>query len=142
MATGMDGSVGLTQPRTLPELLRLLGVNDKSVSQQWHPIMAWFEHNEASRELWMSTLANGYGIHLEGDLPSFNRPVPRRTRPPQSCPQGHRLRPGEMLVGHQPCSTCCGGHTTWTCPACGAVRYGPPLRTDCRVASPDAPGVR
>jgi hypothetical protein len=28
------------------------------------------------------------------------------TRPPQSCPHGHRLRPGAMLVGHQPCSTC------------------------------------
>jgi hypothetical protein len=55
------------------------------------------------------------------------------TRPPQSCPRGHLLRPGAMLVGHQPCSTRRGGHTTWTCLACGAVVYGPPLRIDCRV---------
>jgi hypothetical protein len=55
------------------------------------------------------------------------------TRPPQSCPGGHLLRPGAMLVGHQPCSTCRGGHTTWTCLDCGGVVYGPPLRIDCRV---------
>jgi hypothetical protein len=48
------------------------------------------------------------------------------TRPPQSCPHGHLLRPGAMLVGHQPCSTCRGGHTTWTCLDCGGVVYGPP----------------
>jgi hypothetical protein len=38
-----------------------------------------------------------------------------------------------MLVGHQPCSTCRGGHTTWTCLYCGAVVYGPALRVDFRV---------
>jgi hypothetical protein len=38
-----------------------------------------------------------------------------------------------MLVGHQPCSTCRGGHTTWTCLYYGAVVYGPALRVDCRV---------
>jgi hypothetical protein len=54
------------------------------------------------------------------------------TRPPQSCPHGHRLRPGAVLVGHRPCS-CRGGHTAWTCLECGAVVYGPPLRIDCRV---------
>ena len=90
MATAMDDSVGLAQPRTLPQLLRMLGVNDKPISGQWHPIMAWLEHNGASRELWMSLLANGYGIHLEQVMP-LNRPVPRMTRPPQSCPHGHRL---------------------------------------------------
>jgi hypothetical protein len=131
MATAMDDSVGLAQPRTLPQLLRMLGVNDQPISEQWHPIMAWLEHNGASRELWMSLLANGYGIHLEQVMP-FNRPVPRMTRPPQSCPRTHRLRPGAMLVGHQPCS-CQGGHTTWTCLACGAVVYGPPLTEDCQI---------
>jgi len=137
MATAMDDSVGLAQPRTLPQLLRMLGVNDKPISGQWHPIMAWLEQNGASRELWMSLLANGYGIHLEQVMP-LNRPVPRMTRPPQSCPHGHRLRPGAMLVGHQPCS-CPGGHTTWTCLACGAVVYAPPLRLDCRgLAGPAA----
>ena len=54
------------------------------------------------------------------------------TRPPHSCPRGHLLRPGAMLVGHQPCSTCRGGHTTWTCLDCGGVVYGPPLTAGCR----------
>ena len=53
-------------------------------------------------------------------------------RPPQSCPHGHRLRPGAMLVGHQPCS-CRGGHTTWTCLDCGGVLYGPALSAGCRI---------
>jgi hypothetical protein len=56
----------------------MLGVNDKPFGEQCDPIMAWLEHNEASRELWLSLLANGYGLHLEQDFPSFNRPVPRR----------------------------------------------------------------
>jgi hypothetical protein len=38
-----------------------------------------------------------------------------------------------MLVGHQPCSTCRGGHTTWTCLDCGGVVYGPPLSAGCRI---------
>ena len=78
MAIAMDDSVGLARPRTLPHLLRMLGVNHKPVSEQWHQIMAWLEHNEASRELWLSLLANGYGLHLEQDMPSFKRPGPRR----------------------------------------------------------------
>jgi len=40
--------------------------------------MAWLEHNDASRELWMSLLANGYGKHLEREMPSLNRPIARR----------------------------------------------------------------
>jgi hypothetical protein len=42
------------------------------------------------------------------------------TRPPQSCRHGHPLRPGAMLVGLQPCSTCRGEHRedVWT----GAAR--------------------
>jgi hypothetical protein len=55
------------------------------------------------------------------------------TRPPQSCPHGHPLGPGATLVGHQPCSTCRGGHTTWTCLECGAVVSGPPLTAACRI---------
>ncbi len=78
MTSAIDDSVGLAKPRTLPQLLRMLGVNDKPVSEQWHPVMAWLEHNEASRELWMSLLANGYGYLLEQKMPSFNRPVPRQ----------------------------------------------------------------
>jgi hypothetical protein len=56
------------------------------------------------------------------------------TRPPQRCPAGHRLEPGRMLVGHQPCSTCAVDVTTWTCPECGAVVYGPSLNAGCRVS--------
>ena len=79
MATALDDSVGLAQPQTLPQLLRMLGLNGKPVSEQWHPIVAWFEHNECSRELWMSLVANGYAYHIERqNLLSFNRPVPRR----------------------------------------------------------------
>jgi hypothetical protein len=51
----------------------------------------------------------------------------------------HQLEPGGMLVGHQPCRTCRGGHTTWTCLACGAVVYGPALTADCRVLVAAAP---
>jgi hypothetical protein len=40
--------------------------------------VAWLEHNKPSRELWLSFLANGYGLHLEQAVPSFCRPVPRR----------------------------------------------------------------
>src|SRR6202035_2811623 len=53
-------------------------------------------------------------------------------RPPQRCPRGHRLGAGRTLVGHQPCD-CVGGHTTWTCLACGGVVYAPPLTAACRV---------
>jgi hypothetical protein len=56
----------------------MLGVSDKPFGQHWAPIVAWLEHNEASRELWLSLLANGYGLHLEQDIPSFKRSVPRR----------------------------------------------------------------
>jgi hypothetical protein len=81
----MDDSVALAQPRTLPQLLRMLGVNDKPVSEHWDPILAWFKHNECSRELWRSVVANGYRYHLdEQNAVSFTRPVPRR-------------RTGEML---------------------------------------------
>jgi hypothetical protein len=43
------------------------------------------------------------------------------------------FRPGAMHVGHQPCSTCRGGHTTWTCLDCGGVVYGPALTAGCRI---------
>src|SRR5688500_11423712 len=44
----------------------------------------------------------------------------------RSVARGHRLGAGRTLVGHQPCD-CVGGHTTWTCLACGGVVYAPPL---------------
>lgn len=73
MGTATDHSV---KPRTLPELLRLLGVNDKSVADQWGPIMSWLAHNRVSPELWMSLVANGYGLQLEQMIHDFHRPIP------------------------------------------------------------------
>ena len=52
------------------------------------------------------------------------------THPPTRCPNGHRLGPGEVLVGHQTCLGRGGGHTTWTC-LCDATVYGPALNTHC-----------
>ena len=40
------------------------------------------------------------------------------THPPTHCPNGHRLGPGQVLVGHQACLGHGGGHTTWTCRTC------------------------
>jgi hypothetical protein len=51
-------------------------------------------------------------------------------RPPQRCAQGHRLRPGHVLVGTIACS--CGRHLTWAC-ECGAVTYGPVLAEGCSL---------
>jgi hypothetical protein len=78
MANAIDHSVELAGPRTLPELLRLLGVKDKPVAKQWRPIMDWLAKNKASPELWMSLLANGYGLLLEQMVPTFRRPIPHR----------------------------------------------------------------
>jgi hypothetical protein len=52
------------------------------------------------------------------------------TKPPSRCPNGHRLGPGEVLVGHQACLGHGGGHTTWTCSKCDQTVYGP-LNTHC-----------
>jgi len=56
------------------------------------------------------------------------------THPPTRCPNGHRLGAGQVLVGQQACLGHCGGHTTWTCRACDATVYGPPMNT--RTARP------
>ena len=57
-------------------------------------------------------------------------------RPPERCPRRHRLPPGRTLVGHQPCD-CVGGHTTWTCLACGG---GVRAAANGRVPCPGWPG--
>lgn len=61
-------------------------------------------------------------------------------RPLQSCPHGHRFRPGATLVGHQPCS-CRDGHASWTCLVCGAGVYGPRLRVSTATSSPPGRGA-
>jgi hypothetical protein len=64
-----------------------------------------------------------------GDLvPSAGKWI---THPPTRCPNGHQLGAGQVLVGQQACLGHCGGHTTWTCRACDATVYGPPMNTHC-----------
>ena len=54
------------------------------------------------------------------------------TYPPTRCPNGHRLGPGEVLVGHVVClGHGGGGHTSWHCRTCDQTVYGPPLNTHC-----------
>ena len=72
-------------------------------------------------------------------MPSFGNLVPCTDGgwmilPPQRCPNGHRLGPGAVLVGHQPCAgSCHGGHTTWQCAACDAITYAPGVGAGCRL---------
>jgi hypothetical protein len=45
-------------------------------------------------------------------MPTFGNLVPCTDGgwmilPPQHCPRGHRLGPGAVLVGHQPCAGSC-----------------------------------
>jgi hypothetical protein len=51
-------------PRTTPELLRLLGIQDLSVVHQVPVLIAWLADNIASPELRLSLRANGYGYLL------------------------------------------------------------------------------
>jgi hypothetical protein len=55
--------------------------------------------------------------------------------PPRHCPNGHRLGPGAVLVGHQPCAagSCHGGHTTWQCLTCQVITYAPATGAGCRL---------
>jgi hypothetical protein len=65
-------------PRTLAQLLRSLGVHDKPVTTQWHALVAWLADNQVTPRLWMSMLANGYGVVIERTTPGFRRPIPYR----------------------------------------------------------------
>ncbi|MGO9351066.1 MAG: hypothetical protein ACLP3C_09685, partial [Mycobacterium sp.] len=72
-------------------------------------------------------------------MPSFGNLVPCTEGgwmilPPQRCPNGHRLGPNLVLVGHQPCAgNCHGGHTTWECLSCNAITYAPGVGAGCRL---------
>ncbi len=59
------------------------------------------------------------------------------TLAPTHCPAGHRLGPGQVLVGHVACmGHGGGGHTTWHCRACPqnvVPTHGPPLNVHCSV---------
>jgi hypothetical protein len=52
--------------------------------------------------------------------------------PPTECQNGHLLGPGQVLVGHQPC-TCRASHIGWTCLKCDATVYWPPVDPGCSV---------
>jgi hypothetical protein len=47
---------------------------------------------------------------------------------PEQCPAGHRLGPGQVIVGWLSCTCTSGtlGHRTWTCATCHRVQYDPP----------------
>lgn len=72
------GHVKNDGPTTLPELLRLLDVNDQPVGKQWYPILDWLTQNPPNAPLWRSLLRNGYGLQLEQAIPGFQRPIPIR----------------------------------------------------------------
>jgi hypothetical protein len=59
--------------------------------------------------------------------------VARRAQPAATAHGNANRVATQKFSGHQPCSTCRGGHTTRTCLACGAVVYGPPLAAECRI---------
>ncbi|MGC2654246.1 MAG: hypothetical protein WA317_11755 [Mycobacterium sp.] len=40
--------------------------------------MAWLADNQLTRQLWISMLANGYGVIIERTTPWFYRPIPYR----------------------------------------------------------------
>jgi len=50
-------------------------------------------------------------------------------RPPELCGNGHRIRPGHVLVGTAVCA-CQDRRITWRC---GSTMYGPPLGAGCWV---------
>lgn len=45
--------------------------------------------------------------------------------PPAACPNGHRLEPPTVRVGHQPCGCAPGGHRSFRCEVCGSTIYRP-----------------
>jgi hypothetical protein len=49
------------QPRTTPELLRLLGVQDASAERHMVVLAEWLLSNTPSADLQLSLRANGYG---------------------------------------------------------------------------------
>jgi hypothetical protein len=76
MTTATRHHAGLGEPATLPALLRLLGVNHEPAARQWDAIMGWLDEHPASSELWVSLLANGYGLMLKQGVPAGHHPTP------------------------------------------------------------------
>lgn len=52
--------------------------------------------------------------------------VPSYERAPKTCPNGHPIGPGQVLVGWLTCDcTERGGHRTYDCRQCGVALYVP-----------------
>jgi hypothetical protein len=75
MKTATHHHARLGEPTTLPALLRLLGVDHEPAARQWDSIMGWLEEHPASSELWVSLLANGYGLMLKQGVPAGHHPA-------------------------------------------------------------------
>jgi hypothetical protein len=77
-------------------------------------------------------------------MPSFGNLVPlyrwRLDDPATAAlPERPRLGGGAVLVRYQPCAgSCHGGHTTWQCVACDAIRYAPGVGAGCRLLDASA----
>jgi hypothetical protein len=74
MRTATRHHAGLDEPATLPALLRLLGVHHEPAARQRDAIMGWLDDHPASSELWVSLLANGYGLMLKKGVPAGHHP--------------------------------------------------------------------
>jgi hypothetical protein len=62
---------------------------------------------------------------------------------PIECPHGHRLDPGEVLVGTQACAEVLTGfHRTHTCRRCEATIYTPPIGPRCSHSAFDGRAAR
>lgn len=82
MMTATHPRAGVGEPTTLSALLRLLGVNHQSAARQWDAITCWLDDHPASSELWVSLLANGYGLMLKQGIPAGHHPAPSsRSKP-------------------------------------------------------------
>lgn len=80
----------------------------------------------------MFVVGGDYPRRMVGDLVQTSRGWV--VSPPIHCPNGHRLGPGRVLVGHQVCGgEDPGGHTTWRCIECDAVVYAPEIGPVCQV---------
>lgn len=68
----------LEKPGTVTQLFRALGVKGQPITKQFDALVAWLADHEPSRDLWLSMVANGYGLQLEQSVGWFHRPVPYR----------------------------------------------------------------
>jgi hypothetical protein len=91
------------------------------------------------REAGVGNYSSSKGLRISGDLSHLDVMLALVTEPvvepsPDRCPVGHRLGPGQVLIGWMPCD--CArerepwGHRTWTCRRCDTTIYAPPHASD------------